>query len=215
MFHFKKRQAFQSFWSFSSFKICLSLWVLTFLRLSLGWHEAFATCWSSRLQQHWQGWDTETLVMLGAQPGDFWGGNPTQKNINSAMLKRRVWPGYFRHIHPVPSMYIHAAQLLWLALMQCLHVRWATLPFWWRTWKVLLFTTECFMLHRVAPHPMRMLMSAVLLLSNLWLQYELQKWLRKCHWAPLKYNFQLHPWIQLPRSSRICHLEFQPPCPKV
>lgn len=81
MVHFKKRQAFQCFRSFSSLKIRLSLWVLTFLGLFLGWHEAFATCWSSRLQQHW-GWDTETLVMLGALWRFFGGypGNPTQKS---------------------------------------------------------------------------------------------------------------------------------------
>ena len=66
-------------------------------------------------------------------------------------------------------MYIHAAQLLWL------HVRSATLPFaeeHENSLKTLLvlFTTECFMFHRVAPHPMPMLMSAVLLPSNLWLR---------------------------------------------
>lgn len=223
MVHFKKRQAFQCFRSFSSLKIRLSLWVLTFLGLFLGWHEAFATCWSSRLQQHW-GWDTETLVMLGALWRFFGGypGNPTQKSS--------IQPCWNAEYDPVTSA-IFTPCLPCISMQRnCYDWRWCSaymsgeLP--------CLFGEEhekscylqqnalCFIGLRHTPCSCWCLLFYFWatcgwdwwrLISTIWVA----KWLRKCHWAPLKYNFQLHPWIQLPRSSRICHLEFQPHCPKV
>lgn len=154
MVHFKKPQAFQCFRSFSSLKICLSLWDLTFLRLFLGWHEAFATCWSSRLQQHW-GWDTEALVMLGALRR-FLGGVSQLKKASIQPCWNAEYDPANSAISPAPCAFhvYPCSATAMIGVDAVLTCQVSYFAFSWRTWKLVLFTTECFMLHRgcATPH---------------------------------------------------------------
>lgn len=124
--------------------------------------------------------DTEIPVMLGASLGAlrrFLGVSQLKKHQKPCWnaeypLDSAISPALCAfHVYPCSATAMIGVDVV-------LTCQVSYLAFWWRTWRLtenfpsdlVLFTTECYMLHTVGLHPMRMLMSAVLLRSNLWLR---------------------------------------------